>query len=108
MDHYDAVHGRSAPKAAADLPTDDAGVHEFLHATPQHPTLLCFAATTGGGTTSHPTDLPASLRAMDAVGAKTTADLPTDLPTVDRASPTATANVPADSPAVVDRLHGPL
>src|SRR5829696_1666038 len=36
----DAATLRADPKAAAQLPADDPGAHEHLHATPQHPRLL--------------------------------------------------------------------
>src|SRR5829696_6364799 len=36
----DAATLRADPKAAAQLPADDAGAHEHLHAAPKHPRLL--------------------------------------------------------------------
>ena len=107
MDIYYAVYGGSDPKAAADLPADDAGVYQLLHATPQQPALLRFRAI-ARGSTSHATGLPASLPTLDGVSPTTAADLPADIPTVDGAGPTATASFPADRPAVALDLHGPL
>jgi hypothetical protein len=37
MDRHDAVHGRSNPEAAADLPADDAGPDEQLRPAAQQP-----------------------------------------------------------------------
>src|SRR5687768_16729764 len=107
MDRHYAVHGRSDPKAAANLPADSSGVHEHLHATPQRPTLL-LVRPIAGGTTSHSADLPASVTAVDGVGPKAAGNLPTDVPTVDGAGPAAATSIPADGSAVVDCLCGPL
>src|SRR5215218_6269084 len=40
MARPDAATLRADPKAAAELPADDAGADEHLHATPQHPGFL--------------------------------------------------------------------
>src|SRR5215218_3539437 len=40
----DAATLRADSEATAELPTDDAGVDEHLHATPEHPWLLCLRA----------------------------------------------------------------
>src|SRR5215218_7455846 len=40
MANPDAATLRANPAAAAELPTDDAGVDEHLHATPEYPRLL--------------------------------------------------------------------
>src|SRR5215217_6367203 len=40
----DAATLRADSEATAELPTDDAGAHEHLHATPEHPWLLCLRA----------------------------------------------------------------
>src|SRR5215212_12072929 len=85
MDLYDAVRCRSDSKATADLPADDAGHHDLLCPTSQHPTLLCLTATARGRATSHGAELPSSLGAVDAACTKTTTDAPRDVPTVDEA-----------------------
>jgi hypothetical protein len=107
MDSDDAVHGRSDPKAAANLPAGSSGFDELLHAASEHPSLLLIGAI-AGGTTSHSADLPASFTAVDGAGPKAAGNLPGDVPTVDGAGPSPTAGFPANGPAVVDRLHGPL
>src|SRR5215211_6815966 len=40
MANPDAATLRANPAAAAELPADDAGVDEHLHATPEHPGFL--------------------------------------------------------------------
>src|SRR5215208_530079 len=40
MANPDAATLRANPAAAAELPTDDAGVDEHLHATPEYPRVL--------------------------------------------------------------------
>src|SRR5829696_3116539 len=85
----DAATLRADSEATAELPTDDAGVDEHLHATPEHPWLLCLRA---GRTTA------ANPPAVDGAGPATTADLPA-------ASPTAAAGLPADGAGVDEHLH---
>ena len=108
MDRHDAVHGRSDPEAAADLPADDAGSDEQLRPTLEHPTLLRFSAAAGGGAKGHGTDLPSSLGAVDAASTTTAAELPGDVPTVDGAGRSPTGGFPAGGPADVECLHRPL
>ena len=108
MDRHDAVHGRSDPEAAADLPADDAGSDEQLRPTLEHASLLRLPTTTGGGAKGHGTDLPSSLGAVDAASTTTAAELPADVPTVDGAGRSPTGGFPACGPAVFGCLHGPL
>ena len=107
MDNHDAVYGQSNPRSAADFSADDAGVYEHLHATSQY-SILFLVRAIAGGASSYPTDLPASLRAVDAASPTTAADLSTDVPTVGGASPTPTAGFPTGGHTVVDRLHEPF
>src|SRR5215211_7014665 len=67
-----AVPGRTDPEAAAELPADDPGADEHLHAAPEHPRFL-------------------PLRP----GRATAANPPADGPAVDGAGPTAATNLPA-------------
>src|SRR5215203_5443381 len=88
----DAATLRADPKAAAQLPADDPGTHEHLHATPQHPRLLRLRAGRAAA------DPPAAHPAVDAAGPPTAADLPA-------AGPAAAAIVPADGAGVDEHLH---
>src|SRR5215210_3205422 len=78
----DAATLRADPQAAAQLPADDPGVDEHLHAAPKHPRLL-------------------RLRAGQAAPA----DPPAAHPAVDGAGPTAAAILPADGAGVDEHLH---
>src|SRR5215212_10313446 len=78
----DAATLRADPKAAAQLPADDAGAHEHLHAAPKHPRLL-------------------RLRA----GPTAAADPPAAHPAVDGAGPAAAAGLPADGAGIDEHLH---
>src|SRR5215208_5254122 len=78
----DATTLRADPKAAAELPADDAGADEHLHATPEHPGFL-------------------RLRA----GRAAAADPPAAHPAVDGAGPAAAADLPADGAGVDEHLH---
>src|SRR5215207_8162239 len=78
----DAATLRADPKAAAQLPADDPGVDEHLHAAPKHPRLL-------------------RLRA----GRAAAANPPANPPAVDGAGPTAAADVPADGAGIDEHLH---
>src|SRR5829696_8754123 len=89
----DAATLRADSEATAELPTDDAGVDEHLHATPEHPWLLCLRA---GRTAA--ADTPANPPAVDGAGPTAAADLPA-------ASPTAAAVLPADGTGVDEHLH---
>src|SRR5215211_8596496 len=93
MANPDAATLRADPKAAAQLPADDPGVDEHLHATPQHPGFLRLRA---GRTTA--ADPPAGHPAVDGAGPATAADLPA-------AGPTAAAIVPANVSGVDEHLH---
>src|SRR5829696_7110387 len=75
MANPDAATLRADSEATAELPADDAGVDEHLHATPEHPWLLCLRA-----------------------GRTAAADLPA-------AGPAAAAIVPADGAGVDEHLH---
>src|SRR5215217_8411011 len=88
----DAATLRADSEATAELPTDDAGAHEHLHATPEHPWLLCLRA---GRTAA--ADPPAAHPAVDGAG-PTAADLPA-------AGPPAAAGLPADGAGVDEHLH---
>src|SRR5215204_6701236 len=89
----DAATLRADPKAAAQLPADDPGAHEHLHATPKHPRLLRLRAGRAAAA-----DPPAAHPAVDAAGPPTAADLPT-------AGSTAAAGLPADGAGVDEHLH---
>src|SRR5215208_1799849 len=82
MANPDAATLRANPAAAAELPTDDAGVDEHLHATPEYPRVL-------------------RLRA----GRTAAADPPAGDPAVDGAGPTAAADLPAAGAGVDEHLH---
>src|SRR5215203_3928518 len=88
----DAATLRADPKAAAQLPADDPGVDEHLHATPQHPRLLRLRADRAAA------DPPAAHPAVDGAGPAAAADLPA-------AGSTAAAVVPADGAGVDEHLH---
>src|SRR5215203_6413869 len=88
----DAATLRADPQAAAQLPADDAGVDEHLHAAPKHPRLLRLRADRAAA------DPPAAHPAVDGAGPPTAADLPT-------AGSTAAAVVPADGAGVDEHLH---
>src|SRR5215210_6667103 len=86
----DAATLRADPQAAAQLPADDPGVDEHLHAAPKHPRLL-------------------RLRA----GRAAAADPPAAHPAVDGAGPAAAAGLPADGAGIDEHLpadvqHPPL
>src|SRR5215204_1639728 len=83
----DAATLRADPKAAAQLPADDPGVDEHLHATPQHPRLLRLRADRAAA------DPPAAHPAVDGAGPAAAADLP------------AAAVVPADGAGIDEHLH---
>src|SRR5215207_11771405 len=89
----DATTLRADPKAAAELPADDAGVDEHLYATPQHPGFLRLRA--GRTAAANP---PASDPAVDGAGPTTAADVPT-------AGPTAAAVPPANVSGIDEHLH---
>src|SRR5215207_5209007 len=91
----DAATLRADPKAAAQLPADDPGVDEHLHAAPKHPRLLRLRA--GRAADLPAADPPAAHPAVDAAGPPTAADLPTAGP--------AAAIVPADGAGVDEHLH---
>src|SRR5215207_6104082 len=92
MANPDAATLRADP-AAAELPADDAGVDEHLHATPKHPRLLRLRADRAAA------DPPAAHPAVDGAGPPTAA---ADLPT---AGSTAAAVVPADGAGIDEHLH---
>src|SRR5215207_5263669 len=89
----DATTLRADPKAAAELPADDAGADEHLHAAPQHPGFLRLRA--GRTAAANP---PADAPAVDGAGPATAADVPA-------AGSTAAAVVPADGAGVDEHLH---
>src|SRR5215212_4051513 len=82
MARPDAATLRADPKAAAELPADDAGADEHLHATPEHPGFL-------------------RLRASRTAAA----DPPAGHPAVDGAGPTAAAVPPANVSGIDEHLH---
>src|SRR5215217_2173061 len=88
----DAATLRADPKAAAQLPADDAGVDEHLHAAPKHPRLLRLRSGRAAAA-----DPPAAHPAVDGAGPATAADLPA-------AGPTAAAGLPADGAGVDEHL----
>src|SRR5215218_9558504 len=92
MANPDAATLRANPAAAAELPTDDAGVDEHLHATPEYPRVLRLRA---GRTAA--ADPPAGDPAVDGAG-PTAADFPA-------AGSTAAAVLPADGAGVDEHLH---
>src|SRR5829696_1485306 len=80
----DAATLRADPKAAAQLPADNPGADEHLHAAAQHSRFV-------------------RLRA----GRTAAADPPADYPAVDGAGPTAAADVPTAGPtAAVPPANG--
>src|SRR5215211_4686468 len=89
----DAATLRANPEAAAELPTDDAGVDEHLHATPEHPRFVRLRA---GRTAA--TNPPADGPAVDGAGPATAAEVPA-------AGPTAAAGLPADGSGDDEHLH---
>src|SRR5215210_7492570 len=89
----DAATLRADPQAAAQLPADDPGVDEHLHAAPKHPRLLRLRAGRAAAA-----DPPAAHPAVDGAGPTAAADLPA-------AGPAATAIVPADGAGVDEHLH---
>src|SRR5215204_4214162 len=82
MAWHAAEPSRADPEAAAELPADDPGAYEHLHAAPQYPGLLRLGA-----------------------GRAAAADPPADISAVDAASPTAAAGLPAAGPGVDEHLH---
>src|SRR5215216_6651914 len=72
MARPDAATLRADPKAAAELPADDAGADEHLHATPQHPGFLRLRASRTAAA-----DPPAGHPAVDGAGSTAAADVPT-------------------------------
>src|SRR5215212_1458321 len=97
----DAATLRADPKAAAQLPADDAGAHEHLHAAPKHPRLLRLRAGRAAAA-----DPPAAHPAVDGAGPAAAADLPA-------AGSTAAAGLPADGAGIDEHLpadvqHPPL
>src|SRR5829696_933028 len=93
MANPDAATLRADPKAAAQLPADDAGVDEHLHATPKYSGFVRLRAGRAAAA-----DPPAAHPAVDGAGPPTAADVPA-------AGPTATAIVPADGAGVDEHLH---
>src|SRR5829696_138633 len=87
----DAATLRADPKAAAQLPADDAGAHEHLPAAPKYPRLLCLRA-------GRAADPPAAHPAVDGAGPTAAADFPA-------AGPTAAAIVPANVSGIDEHLH---
>src|SRR5215204_325336 len=88
----DAATLRADPKAAAQLPANDPGVDEHLHAAPKHPRLLRLRAGRAAAA-----DPPAAHPAVDGAGPAATAGLPAAGP--------AAAIVPADGAGVDEHLH---
>src|SRR5215208_1569140 len=98
----DAATLRADPKAAAQLPADDAGAHEHLRAAPKHPRLLRLRAGRAAAA-----DPPAAHPAVDGAGPAAAADVPAAGPA------TAAAGLPADGAGVDEHLpadvqHPPL
>jgi hypothetical protein len=93
MARPDAATLRADPKAAAELPADDAGADEHLHATPQHPGFLRLRASRTAAA-----DPPAGHPAVDGAGSTAAADVPT-------AGPTAAADPPANVSGIDEHLH---
>src|SRR5215204_1622690 len=96
-----ALAGRADPEAAAELPADDPGTDEHLHATPQYPRFISLRSGRTAATIP-----PADGPAVDGAGPATTADLPA-------AGSTAAAVLPADDPGGAWQLraaveHPPL
>src|SRR5215207_7550063 len=82
MAKSDAKTLRADPEAAAELPADDAGAYEHLHATPEYSWFV-------------------RLRTSRTA----TANPPADNPAVDGAGPATAADVPADGAGVDELLH---
>src|SRR5215217_4511624 len=93
MARPDAATLRADPKAAAELPADDAGADEHLHATPQHPGFLRLRASRTAAA-----DPPAGHPAVDGAGSTAAADVPT-------AGPKAAAVPPANVSGIDEHLH---
>src|SRR5215203_5890736 len=94
MANPDAATLRADPQAATQLPADDAGVDEHLHAAPKHPRLLRLRVGRAAAA-----DPPAAHPAVDGAGpAAAAADLPA-------AGPATAAIVPADGAGVDEHLH---
>src|SRR5919106_2389437 len=89
----DAATLRADPKAAAQLPADDPGAHEHLHAAPKHPRLLRLRSGRAAAA-----DPPAGHPAVDGAGPTAAADVPT-------AGPTAAAVPPANVSGIDEHLH---
>src|SRR5215210_8808165 len=89
----DAATLRADPQAAAQLPADDPGADEHLHATPKHPRLLRLRAGRAAAA-----DPPAAHPAVDGASSTAAADVPT-------AGPTAAAGLPADGAGIDEHLH---
>src|SRR5215204_3138571 len=90
----DAATLRADPQAAAELPADDPGVDEHLHATPKYSGFVRLRADRAAAA-----DPPAGDPAVDGAGPPTAA---ADLPA---AGSTAAAVVPADGAGVDEHLH---
>src|SRR5215207_9670501 len=93
MAKSDAKTLRADPEAAAELPADDAGAYEHLHATPEYPGFVRLR-TSRTATANPPADNPT----VDGAGPTTAADVPA-------ASSTTAAVVPADGAGVDEHLH---
>src|SRR5215208_691601 len=93
MAQPDAATLRADPKAASQLPADDPGADEHLHAAPKHPRLLRLRAGRAAAA-----DPPAAHPAVDGAGPPTAADLPA-------AGPAAAAIVAADGAGDDEHLH---
>src|SRR5215212_4274588 len=97
----DAATLRADPKAAAQLPADDPGVDEHLHAAPKHPRLLRLRAGRAAAA-----DSPAAHPAVDGAGPAAAEDIP-------EAGSTAAAGLPSDGAGIDEHLpadvqHPPL
>src|SRR5215207_9684886 len=93
MAWHAAEPSRADPKAAAELPADDPGADEHLHAAPQYPGFRRLGAGRAAAA-----DPPADISAVDAASATAAADLPA-------AGPAAAAGLPADGAGVDEHLH---
>src|SRR5215213_3935499 len=93
MAQPDAATLRADPKAAAQLPADNPGAHEHLHATPKYSGFGRLRA--GRAAAANP---PASHPAVDGAGPPTAADLPA-------AGPTAAAVPPANVSGIDEHVH---
>src|SRR5215213_3554376 len=97
----DAVPSRADPEAATDLPADDPGADEHLHATAEYPWFI--PLWTGRAATTDPS---ADGPAVNGAGPTAATDLPA-------ADSTAAAILPADDPGGHEHLlaavqHPPL